>query len=120
MKMLPEVFTRDADSVARFEREAKLFASLNHANIAALYGMEESGGQDFLVMELVEGQTLAARTARGPLPVEEALKIAHQITEAFEAAHDVIHRDFEARECDDHSGGQSQSPRLRPRQSARS
>jgi eukaryotic-like serine/threonine-protein kinase len=96
VKMLPEIFARDADRVARFEREAKLLASLNHANIAALYGMEESGGQHFLVMELVEGQTLAERIARGPLPAEEALKIAHQITEAFEAAHEkgVIHRDL--------------------------
>src|SRR5215475_6214141 len=96
MKMLPEIFARDPDRVARFEREAKLLASLNHANIAALYGMEESGGQHFLVMELVEGQTLAERIARGPLPVEEALKIAHQITEAFETAHEkgIIHRDL--------------------------
>ena len=96
VKMLPEIFARDADRVARFEREAKLLASLNHANIAALYGMEESGGQHFLVMELVEGQSLAERIARGPLPVEEALKIAHQITEAFEAAHEkgIIHRDL--------------------------
>ena len=96
VKMLPETLARDPDRIARFEREAKLLASLNHANIAALYGMEESGGQHFLVMELVEGQTLAERIARGPLPVEETLNIAHQIAEAFEAAHEkgVIHRDL--------------------------
>src|SRR5262245_26657169 len=96
VKMLPEIFAREPDRVARFEREAKLLASLNHANIAALYGMEESGGQHFLVMELVDGQTLAELIARGPLPVEEALIVAHQITEAFEAAHEkgVIHRDL--------------------------
>ncbi len=96
MKMLPEVFASDPDRVARFEREAKLLASLNHANIAALYGMEQSDGKHFLVMELVEGETLAERIARGPVPVEEALKIAHQVADALEAAHEkgVIHRDL--------------------------
>src|SRR5262245_44476143 len=96
MKMLPDVFANDTERVARFEREAKLLASLNHANIAALYGLEESGGKHFLVMELVEGETLSERIHRGPLPVEEALQIAHQIAEAFEAAHEkqVIHRDL--------------------------
>jgi eukaryotic-like serine/threonine-protein kinase len=96
VKVLPEIFARDPDRVARFEREAKLLAGLNHANIAALYGLEESGGQHFLVMELVDGVTLAERIARGPIPVEETLKIAHQIAEAFEAAHEkgVIHRDL--------------------------
>src|SRR5215475_7081830 len=96
VKMLPEVFARDADRVARFEREAKLLASLNHANIAALYGMEQADGKHFLVMELVEGETLAERITRGALPIEEALKIAHQIAEALEAAHEkgVIHRDL--------------------------
>src|SRR5438093_6742499 len=96
VKMLPEIFARDADRVARFEREAKVLASLNHANIAALYGLEQFDGKHFLVMELVEGETLAERIRRGPLPVEDALQIAHQIAEALEAAHEknVIHRDL--------------------------
>ena len=96
VKMLPDVFASDADRVARFEREAKLLASLNHANIAALYGMEQADGKHFLVMELVEGETLAERIARAPIPLEESLKIAHQIAEALEAAHEkgVIHRDL--------------------------
>src|SRR5262249_60699751 len=72
VKMLPEIFAKDPERVARFEREAKLLASLNHANIAALYGMEESGGQHFLVMELVEGQTLADRLPRRAVAVEAA------------------------------------------------
>jgi serine/threonine protein kinase len=96
IKVLPEEFAEDADRVARFQREAKLLASLNHANIAAIHGLEESGGTSFLVMELVEGQTLAERVKNGPLPVEESLKLALQIAEALEAAHEkgVIHRDL--------------------------
>jgi len=96
IKVLPEEFAKDADRVARFQREAKLLASLNHPNIAAIYGLEESGGSNFLVMELVEGQTLADRIKQGPIPVEEALKLALQIAEALEAAHEkgVIHRDL--------------------------
>jgi serine/threonine protein kinase len=96
IKVLPEEFAGDADRVARFEREAKLLASLNHPNIAAIYGLEESDGTDFLVLELVEGETLADRLKGGPIPVEEALKLALQIADALEAAHDkgVIHRDL--------------------------
>ena len=96
IKVLPEEFARDADRVARFQREAKLLASLNHPNIAAIYGLEESGGTNFLVMELVEGNTLDARIKADPIPVEEALKLALQIAEALEAAHGkgVIHRDL--------------------------
>ena len=96
IKVLPEEFAKDADRVARFQREAKLLASLNHPNIAAIYGLEESGETDFLVMELVEGQTLADRIKAGPIPVEESLKLALQIAEALEAAHEkgVIHRDL--------------------------
>ncbi len=96
IKVLPEEFARDADRVARFQREAKLLASLNHPNIAAIYGLEKSGETNFLVMELVEGQTLDDRIKSGPVPVEEALKLALQIAEALEAAHDkgVIHRDL--------------------------
>ena len=96
IKVLPEEFARDADRVARFQREAKLLASLNHPNIAAIYGLEESGGTQFLVLELVEGETLADQLRRGPIPVEESLKLALQIAEALEAAHEkgVIHRDL--------------------------
>ena len=96
IKVLPEEFARDADRVSRFQREAKLLASLNHPNIAAIYGLEESSGINFLVLELVEGQTLADWIKTGPIPVEEALKLALQIAEALEAAHEkgVIHRDL--------------------------
>jgi eukaryotic-like serine/threonine-protein kinase len=96
IKVLPEEFARDADRIARFQREAKLLASLNHPNIAAIYGLEESGGTNFLVLELVEGETLADQIARGPKPVEESLKLALQIAEALEAAHEkgIIHRDL--------------------------
>ena len=96
IKVLPEEFARDTDRVARFQREAKLLASLNHPNIAAIYGLEESGGTNFLVLELVEGDTLADQIKKGPIPVEESLKLALQIAEALEAAHEkgVIHRDL--------------------------
>jgi serine/threonine-protein kinase len=96
IKVLPEEFARDTDRIARFQREAKLLASLNHPNIAAIYGLEASEGTNFLVLELVEGQTLADRIKAGPIPVEESLKLALQIAEALEAAHEkgVIHRDL--------------------------
>ncbi len=96
IKVLPAEFAMDADRVARFQREAKLLASLNHPNIAAIYGLEESDRTNFLVMELIEGYTLADRIKSGPIPVEEALKLALQVTEALEAAHEkgVIHRDL--------------------------
>jgi serine/threonine protein kinase len=96
IKVLPEEFAKDADRVARFQREAKLLASLNHPNIAAIHGLEESDGTHFLVLELIEGDTLADRIKRGPIPVEESLKLALQIAEALEAAHEkgVIHRDL--------------------------
>ncbi len=96
IKVLPEEFARDIDRVARFQREAKVLASLNHPNIAAIYGLEQSEGKNFLVLELVEGQTLADRIKAGPIPVEESLKLALQIAEALEAAHDkgIIHRDL--------------------------
>jgi serine/threonine protein kinase/Tol biopolymer transport system component len=96
IKVLPEEFARDADRVARFQREAKALASLNHPNIAAIYGLEESGGTNFLVLELVPGDTLADRLKRGPIPVEESLKLGLQIAEALEAAHEkgIIHRDL--------------------------
>ena len=98
IKLLPEAFSDDSERIARFRREARVLASLNHANIAAIYGLEESAGRSFLVMELVPGETLAARIKRGPIPVEEALGIATQIAEALEAAHEsekaIIHRDL--------------------------
>jgi serine/threonine-protein kinase len=96
IKVLPGEFAKDSDRVARFQREAKVLASLNHPNIAAIYGLEEYGGTNFLVLELVEGDTLADRIKAGPVPVEEALKLALQIAEALEAAHEkgVIHRDL--------------------------
>ena len=81
IKVLPEEFARDTDRVARFQREAKVLASLNHPNIASIHGLEESGGTKFLVLELVEGNTLADRIKAGPMPVEESLKLALQIAE---------------------------------------
>jgi Tol biopolymer transport system component len=96
LKLLPEAFAFDADRLGRFKREAQILASLNHHNIAAIYGFEQSNGVQALVLELVEGPTLADRMAQGPIPVDEALSIARQIAEALEAAHEqrIIHRDL--------------------------
>ena len=96
IKVLPEALARDTERLARFEREARTLASLNHPNIAQIHGFEESDGIKGLVMELVEGPTLADRIAQGPIPVDEALLIAKQIAEALEAAHEqgIIHRDL--------------------------
>jgi len=96
IKVLPEQFTKDPQRLARFEREAKLLAQLNHPNIAAIYGFEKAEGVHFLALELVPGETLAEKVAKGPLPVEEALEICRQIAEGVEAAHakGVIHRDL--------------------------
>ena len=96
LKGLPEAFTADPDRLARFEREAKVLASLNHPNIGSIYGLEEAEGVRALVLELVEGPTLADRIKHGPIAVDEALPIAKQIAEALEAAHEqgVIHRDL--------------------------
>ena len=96
LKVLPAAFISDSERMSRFEREARLLAALNHPNIAAIYGLEESSGTPALVMELVEGPTLADRIATGPLPLDEALPIAKQIAEALEYAHErgVIHRDL--------------------------
>src|SRR5262245_44105430 len=85
LKILPASFAADADRVPRFQREAELLASLNHPNIAAIYGLEDADGVRALVMELVEGETVADRIARGVIPPEEALPIARQIAEALEA-----------------------------------
>ena len=76
IKFLPEAFSHDSERVARFEREARVLASLNHPSIAGIYGLEESGERKFLVMELVSGETLAERIKRGPIPVDESLAIA--------------------------------------------
>ena len=96
LKVLPDIFAKDAERMARFEREAQVLASLNHPNIATLYGIEESGETRALAMELVEGTTLAERISAGAIPIEEALPIAKQIAEALEYAHEkgIIHRDL--------------------------
>jgi serine/threonine protein kinase/Tol biopolymer transport system component len=96
IKILPEEFSRDADRVSRFQREAEVLASLNHPNIAGIYDFEEANDTRFLVLELVEGETLADRIARGPIPVEDALHIAKGICDALEAAHEkgIVHRDL--------------------------
>jgi len=96
LKVLPEAFAADPDRLARFTREAHVLATLNHPNIAAIYGVEDSGDIHALVLELVEGPTLTDRIATGSLSVSETLKIATQITDAFEAAHEkgIIHRDL--------------------------
>ena len=96
LKMLPDVFAQDPERLARFEREARVLASLSHPNVAGIHGLEEVDGKRFLVMELVEGETLAERIQQGPVPVDEAARIAKQIAEAVESAHEkgVIHRDL--------------------------
>ena len=96
IKILPDLFAADADRVARFQREAQVLASLNHPHIAQIYGVEQHAGRSGLVLELVDGLTLADRIAQGPIPIEEALPIARQIAEALEAAHEhgIVHRDL--------------------------
>jgi serine/threonine protein kinase len=96
LKILPANFASDPDRLARFHREAQVLASLNHPHIAAIYGFEDSGETHALVLELVEGPTLADRITHGPIPIDEALAVAAQIAEALEAAHEqgIIHRDL--------------------------
>jgi serine/threonine-protein kinase len=103
IKVLPEAFARDSERLARFDREARTLAALNHPNIAAIYGVEKSpttgsgqAGITALVMELVEGPTLADRITQGPIPVDEALTICRQMVQALEAAHEqgIVHRDL--------------------------
>src|SRR5215471_8455252 len=96
IKVLPDLFANDSERLARFKREAQVLASLNHPNIAHIHGLEDSDGIHALVMELVEGPTLADRIAKGPIPLDEALPIAKQTAEALEAAHEqgIIHRDL--------------------------
>ena len=96
LKILPDIVAQDPERLGRFKREAQLLAALNHPHIGAIYGFDEAGDRHFLVLELIDGETLAERIARGPLPVPEALAIAKQIAEALEAAHEkgIIHRDL--------------------------
>ncbi len=96
LKVLPEIFALDPDRLERFKREAQVLASLNHPNIAAIHGFEQSEGLQALALELVEGRTLADRIAHGPMPIDEALPIARQIAEGLEAAHEqgIVHRDL--------------------------
>ena len=115
LKVLPDSFANDPDRLARFTREAQTLASLNHPNIAHIHGLEESGGVRALVMELVEGEDLSQRIARGAMPLDEALPIAKQIAEALEAAHEqgIIHRDLEARQHQGPRGRHGEGARLR-------
>src|SRR5262245_34399594 len=96
IKVLPTSLTNDPERLARFSREAQVLAALNHPNIASIYHVEETSDGSALVMELVEGEELSQRIARGPIPIDEALPIARQICEALETAHEhgVIHRDL--------------------------
>src|SRR5262245_12574390 len=96
LKLLSDLVARDPERIARFEREARTLASLSHPNIAGIHGLEDSGGVQALVLELVEGPTLADRLSHGPMLVDEALGVARQIADALEAAHEVgiIHRDL--------------------------
>src|SRR5207237_1406062 len=96
IKGLPEAFVRDVERRARFDREARLLASLNHPNIAAIYGLEEVEGTPYLVLELVEGETLGHSLARAPLSARETIELGVQVAAAIEAAHDkgVVHRDL--------------------------
>ena len=96
IKILPRLFTSDPDRLARFEREARVLASLNHPHIGAIYGLEDADGVRALVLELVEGETLADRIARGPIPLTDTLTIARQIADALDAAHEkgIVHRDL--------------------------
>src|SRR3977135_2412060 len=107
LKILPDAFASDLDRLARFTREAQTLASLNHPNIAHIHGLEEFGGVRALVMELVEGDDLSQRIARGAIPIDEALPIAKQIAEALEAAHEqgIIHRDLQPANIKVRAGG---------------
>src|ERR1700704_7067444 len=96
LKILPDTFTHDPERLARFRREAQVLASLNHPHIGAIYGLDEANATQFLVLELVDGESLSDRIKRGAIPVDEALPLAGQIAEALEAAHakGIIHRDL--------------------------
>ena len=96
IKVLPDAFAHDPERLARFEREARTLAALNHPNIATVYGLADGNGMRAIVMELVDGPTLADRIATGPIPYEEAQPLAKQMAEALEAAHEqgIVHRDL--------------------------
>src|SRR5205814_360152 len=96
LKLLPADIANDPERLARFRREAQVLASLNHPHVGAIHGLEESNGTPFLVLELVEGEDLSQRIARGAIPLDEALAIALQIADALEAAHEkgIVHRDL--------------------------
>jgi serine/threonine-protein kinase len=108
LKFLPEAFNQDSERLARFDREARLLAALEHPNIAPIYGLDQADGKRFLVMQLVDGETLQERISRGAVPLEEALRIAHGIAQALEAAHakGIIHRDLKPANVKIDSGGQ--------------
>ena len=112
IKILPSSLAADPDRLVRFQREAEVLASLNHPHIAAIYGLEESGGVTALVMELVEGDDLSQRIARGVIPIDEALPIAKQIADALEAAHEqgIIHRDLKPANIKVRSDGTVKTP----------
>ena len=96
IKVLPQAFSQDPERLARFEREARLLASLNHPNIAVVHGLHEAEGLRFLAMELIEGEDLSKRLERGPLSIDEMLRMGRQVAAALEAAHEsgVVHRDL--------------------------
>jgi serine/threonine-protein kinase len=125
IKVLPETFAADTDRVARFQREAQVLASLNHSGIAAIYGLEDGPPEGrpirALIMELVEGPTLADRIGQGPIPLDEALPIARQIAEAMEAAHEqgIIHRDLKPANIKVRPDGTVKVARLRSREAHR-
>ena len=121
IKVLPEAVATDGERLARFQREAEVLARLNHPNIAAIYGLEKSDGTAALVMELVEGPTLADRIAQGPIPLDEALPIAKQIAEALEAAHEqgIVHRDLKPANIKVSRRRHGEGARLRPREGDR-
>ena len=99
IKIMPRAFTNDPERLKRFEREARMLAALNHPNIGAIYGLEDADGMRALILELVDGETLADRIARGPLPLKDALAAARQIVDALDAAHErgIVHRDLKPR-----------------------
>ncbi len=115
LKVLPPSFAADADRLGRFKREAQMLAALNHPNIAAIYGFEDGSGEQALVLELVDGPTLAEMIARGPLRLDETLTMARQIADALEAAHDkgIIHRDLKPANIKIAGNGDGQGARLR-------
>ena len=115
IKILPSLFLADADRRARFEREARVLASVNHPNIGAIYGFEQAGDVGGLVLELVEGPTLAEHISQGPIAIPEALAIARQIADALDAAHDrgIVHRDLEAVQHQSSAGRDGEGTRFR-------